>query len=113
VLSLWRVAPFAGVTITSDRSWATAEAWVVVVVVDAAAWPWMVGVASPTCLPGPLAAEKPPTTATVKRAPTTAMPTTNIAVPLALKPSWRLRGRRLTVLPTSSRLEANGPLVAA
>ncbi len=86
---------------------------VLVVLATALAGPvvcWAAGVA--TCVPGRERAEKPPTTATATRATTTATPPRNTAAPPALKPSWRL-GRRLTVLPTPSRLEANGPGVAA
>jgi hypothetical protein len=64
--------------------------WVVVLVVLAAtlAGPvacWAAALAA--CVPGWDAAEKPPTIATTRRAPTTAIPPTSIAVPPALKPS--------------------------
>ena len=94
-----------------------AMACVVVLVVLATALPgpvemcWVTGL--PACVPEWEVAAKPPTTATAKRAPTTATPATRIAVPPALKPSWRTGRRRLTELPTSSRLEANGSPVAS
>ena len=64
------------------------------------------------CVPECDAVEKPPTIATARRVPTTATPPTSMAVPPALKPSWRL-GRRQTFLATPSRLEANAPTMAA
>ncbi len=86
VLSFWRVAPSVGETTTSDSRWAMAIACVVVLVVLATD---LVGPVTglPVWVPACEVAEKPPTIATARSAPTTATPATKIAVPPALNPS--------------------------